>query len=306
MPEPGTATTPTRRYLLAWAALLAGLVGPWCCRPWLDMKTFGWVAIIALMGTWKVATLLCLPPGDWARFPWYRLVAYCVWFGMQPRLFLVGYEPDADAPRPTLRSLLLNAATGEVLLWLVPRVLPASTPLTVRVWIGLVGFGFIGLMARFDFYALVFRVLGIPVEKLFVCPVAATTLGEFWGQRWNRIVSEMFRDVVFRPAARRAGARLALFVVFLYSGLYHEITSFVAGSGYGGPTAYFLLQFLGVALENIRPVRRWLRSRPWVGRAWTLGVVVLPCGLLLHPGFVDRVVVPMLEEMRVPGLAPPP
>src|SRR5262245_38623851 len=169
------------------------------------MKTFGYVAVVALMGTWKVATLLCLPSGDWARFPWYRLLAYCVWVGMQPRLFLVGHEPDPQAPRPTLRSFLLNAVTGAVLVWLVPRLLPASTPLTVRVWIGLVGFGFIGLMARFDFYALVFRALGIPVEKLFVCPVAATTLGEFWGQRWNRIVSEMFRDVVFRPFARRVG-----------------------------------------------------------------------------------------------------
>jgi hypothetical protein len=112
----------------------------------------------------------------------------------------------------------------------------------------------------------------------------------------------MLREVLFFPLARRAGPRVALFLVFLYSGLYHEIFSVMAGSGYGGPTLYFLVQYLGLAIENTRPARRVFRGHPWLGRAWTLAVVALPVGLFLHPGIVDGLLVPILEEAGVPGL----
>ena len=158
------------------------------------------------------------------------------------------------------------------------------------------------LVARLDFWALVFRWLGFAVEKLWDCPVAATSLGDFWGRRWNRIVSGFLREVIFTPVARRAGARAALLAVFLYSGLYHEMVSFLAGSGYGGPMLYFLVQYLGVTAESSGPGRRVLRGRPWLGRAWTLAVVVAPVGLLLHRGFVEGYLVPMLAEAGVPGL----
>ena len=91
--------------------------------------------------------------------------------------------------------------------------------------------------------------------------------------------------------------------MFLYSGLYHEMVSFLAGSGYGGPTLYFLVQYLGVAAERSGPGRRALRGRPWLGRAWTLAVVVAPLGLVLHRGFVEGYVVPMLSEAGRAGAA---
>ena len=114
----------------------------------------------------------------------------------------------------------------------------------------------------------------------------------------------LLREVIFFPLARRAGARVALFAVFLYSGLYHEIFSVLARSGYGEPTLYFLVQYLGVAAENTRPARRLRQGHPWLGRAWTWAVVILPVGLFLHPALVDRVLVPMLVSAGVPGLEP--
>ena len=103
-------------------------------------------------------------------------------------------------------------------------------------------------------------------------------------------------------AFARAGAKVALLAVFLYSGFYHELVSFMAGSGYGGPFLYFLLQWAGVATENTCPARRWLRGRVWLTRAWTFAVVVLPVGLFLQPGLVDGYLVPMLTAGGVPGL----
>ena len=289
------------RFILAWVVMVGGLAGFWCCRLWLDTTTFNYGQLIVLLLTWKAASLLCLPPAAWARFSFLRLLAYCIWYGMQPQHFLRGARTAPDAPVPTVPGFLLNALSGAVVLWGVPYVLPAATPLTIRFWIALVGLTFLFLIARLDFYALVFRAMGFAVEKLWDCPIAATTLGEFWGKRWNRIVSGMSREVIFFPIARRAGARLALFAVFLYSGLYHEIVSFIADAGYGGPFVYFMLQYLGVAIENVRAVRRHLQAHPWLGRAWTLAVVVLPVGLLLHPRLVDDYLLPMLVEVGVPG-----
>jgi hypothetical protein len=76
----------------------------------------------------------------------------------------------------------------------------------------------------------------------------------------------------------------------------------MARSGYGGPFLYFLLQWLGVAIENTCQARRLLRGRVWLARAWTFAVVVLPVGLFLQSGLVDGYLVPMLTAGGVPGL----
>jgi hypothetical protein len=294
----------TERAVVAWAVMVVGLVGFWCLRPRLSDRAFGYGQLAVLLATWKIASLLHLPPASWRRFTPRRFLAYCVWPGMQPRQFLVGARAPAGAPVPTLRGFLRNVATGAALL-LLARLMPAATPRAVRLWVALVGACFLFLVARLDFWALVFRAMGFAVEKLWDCPVAATSVGDFWGRRWNRIVSGFLREVVFTPLARLAGARAALLAVFLYSGLYHEIVSVMARSGYGGPTLYFLVQYLGVAAESTGRGRRLLRDRPWLGRAWTFAVVVAPVGLLLHRGFVEGYLVPMLTEAGVPGLGPP-
>jgi hypothetical protein len=302
-PVPAThLPAPLHRLVLAWTVMIGGLAGFWCCRPWLGTRTFNYGQIVVIMTTCKIASLLCLPSPTWARFTPLRFLAYCVWIGLQPKQFLVGQRTAPDAPIPTWRAWFVNIVTGAVLLWLVPRFLPAGTPWAIRFWIALVGLCFLFLIARFDFWALIFRAMGFAVEKLWDCPIAATSLGDFWGKRWNRIASGFLREVIFLPVARRAGAKVALLAVFLYSGVYHEFVSFMARSGYGGPTLYFLLQCLGVAIENSRRGRRLLRGRLWVGRVWTFGVVVLPVGLILHRGIVDEYLVPLLVAGGVPGL----
>jgi hypothetical protein len=304
--NPSVSTTdlpaPLHRFVLAWGVMVGGLVGFWCCRPWMRASAFNYGQLAVLLATWKIASLLCLPPQAWARFTPLRFLAYCIFYGMQPRQFLLGQRTASGAPIPTVAGIIQNAIIGAALLWLVPRALPAGTPWGIRFWIALVGGCFLFLIARLDFAALIFRAMGFAVEKLWDCPIAATTLGDFWGKRWNRIVPGFLREVIFFPVARRAGARVALLAVFLYSGLYHECVSFLARSGYGGPALYFMLQCLGVGIENTRRMHRFLRSRPWLARAWTLAVVFLPVGLILQPALVKGFLVPMLVAAGVPGL----
>ena len=198
-------SAPSRRVVLAWALMIGTLVGFWCLRPLLGIKAFSFGQLGVFLLIWKIASLLCLPPGAWARFTPLRFLAYCFWYGMQPRQFLKGEVTAAGAPVPSVFGALLNALAGAALVWFVPHLLPAVTPRVVRFWIALVGFGFLTLFARLDVVTLIFRAMGFPVEKLMDCPIAATSLGDFWGRRWNRIVSGMLREVIFFPMSRWAG-----------------------------------------------------------------------------------------------------
>src|SRR5262249_27260521 len=156
-------SAPWHRFVLAWAVMIGGLVGFWCSRPWLGTSAFNYGQLAVILATWKIASLLCLPPQAWARFTPLRLLASCVWICMQPRQFLVGQRTVTDAPIPTVAGFVFNAVSGAVLLWLVPRLLPVGTPWAIRYWIALVGFGLLFLIARLDFWALVFRALGFAV-----------------------------------------------------------------------------------------------------------------------------------------------
>ena len=145
--EPNQPTTHCRsipqRYVLAWAVMIVGLFGFWCCRPVLGTRAFNYGLFAVLFATWKIASLLCLPPRAWARFTPLRFLAYCVWIGMQPRQFLLGQRTAPRAPIPTVSGFVLNVVTGATLLWLVPRLLPQGTPWAIRFWTALVGFSFL-------------------------------------------------------------------------------------------------------------------------------------------------------------------
>jgi D-alanyl-lipoteichoic acid acyltransferase DltB (MBOAT superfamily) len=146
--------------------------------------------------------------------------------------------------------------------------------------------------------AVTWRRAGVPVEKLFVCPLAAKSLADFWSNRWNRAFSGFARELIFRPLARRLGTTGATLAVFLFSGLAHELViSVPAAGGYGGPMLYFLIQGLLVLVENTRAFRRAMRNRPMCAWLWTAAGVLGPMPLLFHRPFLERVVLPFLAAL---------
>jgi hypothetical protein len=301
------AAAPVRRsdarFLLVWAMLVAGLVIGAVGNAALTRGQWFALMMVVYFSLFKIAALIALTPDGRRQWTWRRLLAFFIWIGLQPRPFLRSYSPPADQPRPTWRGFVLNLATGIVLLLGVPWGLPAGTPLLARAWVGLIGVAFARLFAGFDFWAVIFRLIGFPVEKVFVNPLAATSLRDFWGRRWNRIMSGMLRDLLFVPLARRVGVIAATVVVFLYSGVVHEFVSVAAQSGYGRPTLYFLIQGAGFLLEGTRFGRCFLVGTPVIGRCWTALVVIGPVALVVPPVFLYEVMVPILREMGVPGLS---
>jgi alginate O-acetyltransferase complex protein AlgI len=212
------------------------------------------------------------------RLAFGRALGYwALWPGMDPRPFA---RTVPGAGPGLLVWGLLKAGAGAALLS-VRADLPALD--VARVFLG------IGLLVHFgicDALAGAWRMLGVPVDRLFVNPLASATLGEFWGRRWNRAFHAVAKDVVFRPAARRWGPAAGVLLTFAFSGVLHELLlSVPAGGGYGLPFAYFLLHGLLVVVERRRGIS---------GRAWTLFWVLAPAPLLFHPWFVRAFILPLI------------
>ena len=137
------------------------------------------------------------------------------------------------------------------------------------------------------------------------------SLGEFWGERWNTAFNQLAAKFMFRPLRRPLGTRGATMAVFLASGLLHDLViSVPARGGYGLPTLYFLLQGLAVLAERrclpgqkTTAMHKGLAvtqiqtgsGRGWLGWLWTLLCTAGPIGLLFHPPFIKRVILPFLQ-----------
>ncbi len=131
------------------------------------------------------------------------------------------------------------------------------------------------------------------------CPIAAGSLSEFWGRRWN----SGFRDIVFglffARLARRFNVTIAAIITFFISGLIHELVITVpVGAGYGLPTFYFTLQGAAILVERSSAGVRLGLARGWRGHAFALAVVTVPIFMLFPPSFVLNVMVPFFQIIK--------
>jgi hypothetical protein len=247
-----------------------------------------WATMWCLAGAFFLAGKAAMLRGA-ALGGWRRLGFALGWVGMDAAPF----RGDADRTRRHAvdwTGPVMNTFLGTVLLWGVARHI--AHPLAAG-WVGMVGLILVLHFGLFGVLAMVWRALGVPVSPIMRAPIAATSLAEFWGRRWNLAFRDLAHHVVFTPVARRAGNRAAMWATFAASGLMHDaVISVPAGVGFGLPTAYFLLQALGVTLErradrSVRaPAVKWLRTHAFT---------VLPAFVLFHPPFVERVMVPFFH-----------
>ncbi|HKS17118.1 MAG TPA: MBOAT family protein [Planctomycetota bacterium] len=216
-----------------------------------------------------------------------RDAAYLLlWAGMDARAFL---DKERRPSPPVAAEWLFAAAKlamGVVLLWIVAPWL--SAPL-LRGWLGMLAVIFILHFGLFHLLSLAWRSAGVQAEPLMKAPILSASLGELWGKRWNLGFHDLAREYVFAPVSRRHGAGWGSFAVFLASGLVHDLViSVPAGGGYGLPTAYFLLQWAGVAAE-----RKW----KFESRVFAIVIALGPVYWLFHPSFVRNVFLPFMEAI---------
>jgi hypothetical protein len=64
--------------------------------------------------------------------------------------------------------------------------------------------------------------LGMAVEPQFDRPYLASSLRDFWGRRWNLMVSTVLWPAVYGPVQARAGKAAGVLAMFVMSGLKHR------------------------------------------------------------------------------------
>lgn len=267
--------------VLLWAGMLTVLVAVHFLH--LNDPPFGRMVVIC-------STLLICMKGivlaEWGK----RLTfsRWCIftflWFGMEPTPFTakkrqLRWKKDALVG---LSCLLVGLVLSMVVAhFQVQSILIMFVPLSIGFH-----YGALRLLTAF------WRMQGIAVRPLFRNPLMNHGLADFWAMRWNLSFSQMMARTVQRPLTDRLGRKGAVFVVFLVSGLLHELAITVpVQSGYGLPTLYFTLHGIAVLLGgNVWPL--------WLKRSLALLLVAAPLPILFPEQFTHEVIELTLSYLR--------
>lgn len=278
--------------ILPWLGLL---ILP-AAAGWMARGAPAWVLMWTLAATEWLALKLLTLRGATAGVPLCRKLGYLtLWPGLDACAFLAAKVNVTETRPPVFRELVgawLNVVLG-CLLAVAAVVGTGRWPPLLVGWIGMVALVFLLHFGALHLVSCGWRALGVNAPPIMRNPLHATSLTDFWSERWNTAFANCARRFVFRPVARRLGLAAGGAAVFLLSGLIHEtVISLPARGGWGGPTLYFALQGVGVALERLDPLRSWLgrKHRGWL---WTFAFTALPLPLLFHREFAVRVIAPL-------------
>jgi hypothetical protein len=283
----------------------------------------GWIGWAPLVVCTAAATLLrnIVPPWGlmwilsiviFAGFKWWtwwravesraqttsiRSVIYLLlWPGMDARRFLALHKWSTISSAEAWIWAFSKTLLGAGLVWGVARLGGIGL---LAGWIGMVGFIFLLHFGLFAMLALFWQRQGIDAQPLMRCPIAAESLGDFWGKRWNSGFRDIVFGLMFIRLAKLFGTATAALATFVISGLIHELViTFPAQAGYGLPTLYFALQGAATLLERSELGGKLGLTSGWRGHAFALIVVTLPIFALFPPPFVLRVMVPFLHIIR--------
>jgi len=267
------------------------------CRNLLPAWVFMWILSFAIYLSLKWLTWWRARTRS-AHSAWRSAAYLLAWPGMDAEAFLDASQRVPPPEPTTWLWAMFEMILGVILLWVVPRSVPQGQPL-LRGWAAMLGLILLLHFGTFQIAALLWQSIAVNAKAIMSAPLRSTSLGEFWGKRWNLGFRQLSHELIFRPLHRRLGADAAGFLVFTVSGLIHDLViSLPARGGYGLPTAYFLLQGVGITIERSR-----LGTRLGLGqgvRGWCFMAVFLaaPVFWLFHPWFVLRVILPFMRAIH--------
>jgi len=234
---------------------------------------------------------------------WRWLGFAALWPGMRPAPFANagrGRQPGAWAL--VGRGCLLGGVGLAIafLAWLVwhhgrPPLSDEAACVLATVLL-LPGLSLILHFGIFNVLAGLWRLAGVDARPLFRAPLAARSLENFWGRRWNLAFSEMTALGIYRPLSGSLGRKAATVVAFLASGLLHELAiSLPVLAGFGLPLLYFLLHgALVLAERGLEKAGRAVTDWGLWAHVWVLGWLALPAPILFHRPFLRGVVWPLI------------
>lgn len=178
---------------------------------------------------------------------------------------------------------------------------------TVHIYIGLeVLLAIVGGLARAG--------LGIELEPQFDEPYLSTSLQDFWGRRWNIMVTRILRPSVYEPVlyfselftGRKWAPLPAILATFMVSAIMHELMFFYMGRRWPAweISCFFLLHgaclVVEVALKKSLPRRNGLPRI--IAAPVTVGFVTVTSFWLFFPEFLrSNAIVRAIEEYAAIG-----
>jgi hypothetical protein len=219
---------------------------------------------------------------------------YCTWPGLNAREFW-DERPASKGrvlPGEWIAAFVKTLLGAICLVWLTPQAVIVN-PLLAG-WIAMVGIVMVLHFGAFHLLALCWRCLGREVRPIMHQPLLATSVADFWSNRWNLAFRDFANQFVMRPIARRWKGATAMWSCFVFSGLVHELAiSVPARAGYGLPLAYFLLQAAGASFERSGWGQKIGLRRNWRGWLFAFLLIGPPAYFLFHPPFVLNVILPV-------------
>jgi len=129
--------------------------------------------------------------------------------------------PGLDAAAFFTRRADLEAASQAEWLWSVIKTLGGLgcwlivaprlvvTHQLLASWVALLGLLFTFHFGGFHVLTLLWRRAGRDLRPLMQSPIAASSLSDFWGRRWNRAFRDFAHESVFKPLVRARRPQLA-------------------------------------------------------------------------------------------------
>lgn len=270
----GLTGQPTRPKLALAAALLALLAPLGLPHAWVIAR-FGFAA--AGIAIWfRTLDLLFRSPPLPVRTRLWLLVGL---FDVR-RVVRVRADFDRDEARWLVVHALVTLAAGVVIVQVAPRFDGLSHYL-VR-WSFGAGFCYALVETLHSTCVIGYRLGGIAVPRINDSPIRSTSLAEFWGRRWNRVVASWLRDYLFFPLARRKRVSLGICAAFAGSMVIHLWIAWLPldlGAGLM-MASFFVIQAIALLLERRLELGRWSAARR---RVWTAAWLLLSSPLFVEP-----------------------
>jgi len=258
---------------------------------------FMWVLAFAIFISFKWLTLVRAWAKGLSNGPGRSLGYLFLWPDMDPKPFMDDAKPVGKPALSEWLAAWFKFLLGASILWGLTPMVGESRPIPAA-WVGMVGIIFMLHFGSFHLLALVWRLCGVAAEPLMRSPALATSLSAFWSERWNRGFNQLAHDLVFRITFRRFGVAAAILLVFLASGLVHDLViSLPAGAMFGLPTMYFMIQGIGVLFERSRRGRRLGLNRGARGWMFMFVFTAGPAYWLFHKPFLIEVINPFLKAI---------
>ena len=237
-----------------------------------------------------------------------------------PMAHLNGQDKENPASKKTQEGhiSLLNYAVKVVLLAILACLYDYSDHMHPKVLLILYCFHIYFLLEFIlAIVATLARVLlGMELEPQFNEPYLSTSLQDFWGKRWNLMVTNILRITVYNPTRQALVTRginkkwaplIAVFTTFVVSGFMHELIFYYLGrmSPTWEVTWFFLLHGLCLVVELVLKTMVFTGGwqLPWlISGPLAIGFVFVTSFWLFFPPFLRfKADVRAFEEYAVLG-----